>query len=215
MENLPKDLSLYLVTDERMDFTLQLKKIEEAIKGGVTMVQLREKKIDGGEFLKRAKQLKKLTSSYNVPFVINDRIDIALAVEADGIHIGQTDIPLSDAKKMVPKTMFIGVSVKTMDQAKEAEQEGADYVGIGSVFPTETKEDAERITLDLLGNITSSISIPSVAIGGINQNNIEQLTKSKIDGVAVVSSILSAKDSKKALNNFQYLNKNLNELSQH
>lgn len=171
-----------------------LSKVESAIKGGVTLVQLREKNTDGKEFFEKAKKLKELLRRYQIPLIINDRIDIALAVEADGVHIGQKDLPVEAVRKIVPENMIVGVSAKTVEEAKQAEQMGADYLGVGAVFPTNSKKDAEVLAEGMLRKITQSVSIPAVAIGGIHEGNIVKLTDQGIDGVAVVSAILSAEN---------------------
>lgn len=188
------DLRLYLVTDELIPFETLLFKVEEAIKGGVTIVQLREKQANGKTFYEKAIKLKKLLDQYNIPLIINDRVDIALAVGADGIHIGQKDIPLKAVKEIVPSHMVIGVSVSTPLEAIQAEKDGADYIGVGSVFPTESKEDAEILPYGMLDSILASVHIPAVAIGGINLHNVETLKRKSLAGLAVVSGILHAPD---------------------
>lgn len=187
------DLRLYLVTDELIPFETLLFKVEEAIKGGVTVVQLREKQANGKTFYEKAIKLKKLLDQYNIPLIINDRVDIALAVGADGIHIGQKDIPLQAVRK-IASNMVIGVSVSTPLEAIQAEKDGADYIGVGSVFPTESKEDAEILPYGMLDSILASVHIPAVAIGGINLHNVETLKRKSLAGLAVVSGILHAPD---------------------
>lgn len=187
------DLRLYLVTDELIPFETLLFKVEEAIKGGVTIVQLREKQANGKTFYEKAIKLKKLLDQYNIPLIINDRVDIALAVGADGIHIGQKDIPLQAVRK-IASNMVIGVSVSTPLEAIQAEKDGADYIGVGSVFPTESKEDAEILPYGMLDSILASVHIPAVAIGGINLHNVETLKRKSLAGLAVVSGILHAPD---------------------
>lgn len=185
------DYRLYLVTDESIPFETLLFKVEEAIKGGVTVVQLREKHANGKTFYEKAIKLKKRLNQYNIPLIINDRVDIALAVGADGIHIGQKDIPLQAVRK-IASNMVIGVSVSTPLEAIQAEKDGADYIGVGSVFPTESKEDAEVLPNGMLDSILASIQIPAVAIGGIHLHNVEALKGKSLAGLAVVSGILHA-----------------------
>ncbi|MBE3569678.1 MAG: thiamine phosphate synthase [Bacillales bacterium] len=191
-------LSLYLVTNESMEMEDLLKKVEAAIQGGVTMVQLREKQSSGKLFLKKALALKSLTEKYEIPLVINDRVDIALAAEADGVHVGQSDLPAAFVRKIVPPSMFVGVSCSTVEEAIEAEKQGADYLGVGAVFPTNSKKDAQRLEKGMLESIVKSTSIPVVAIGGINQENVKQLNDTGIDCIAVVSAILSSSNPKLA-----------------
>ena len=198
MKKSPLDLSLYLVTEESIRLEDLKDIIVQSAAGGVSMVQLREKTSSSLAFYKKAKEIKALLHQLSVPFVINDRVDIALAVGADGIHIGQDDLPLSIVKDMIPEHMFIGVSVATLEEAQEAEASGADYIGVGSVFPTVTKEDAVLVSIEEVENIAKSVSIPTVAIGGISLNNIKELSGSGIDGVAVVSAIMNAEDPKLA-----------------
>lgn len=183
---------LYLVTDESTIVEDLLKIVEEAVKGGVTIVQLREKNSTGHEFYGKAKRLKALLSRYDIPLVINDRIDIALAVGSAGVHIGQSDLPLYAVRKIVPSSMIVGVSVSTVEEAKEAEENGADYIGVGAAFATNTKEDADLLSEGMLSAITSSVTIPAVAIGGIKLANIHELKDEKLAGVAIVSEIMHA-----------------------
>lgn len=190
MKFVREDLLLYLVTDRRWtDRPLELV-VEEAIKNGVTFVQLREKIADEDEFLDLAKRVKKITDKYKVPFVINDNVDIAKKVDADGVHIGQEDMALENARKVLGDNKIIGVSVGNLEEALRAEKAGADYLGIGSIFKTKSKSDAEKISLDDLKNITENITIPSVGIGGISKDNIEELKGLGLDGVALISALL-------------------------
>ena len=193
------DYKLYLVTDRDVLGPRDLvKAVEEAIKGGTTIVQLREKNCSSLDFYQLAMQVKEVTSKYNVPLVINDRLDIALAIKADGLHIGQEDLPLSVAKKIVGEEMIIGVSARTIEEALLAQEQGADYVGIGSMYPTSTKLDAKPVTIEDLHLIREAVTIPIVGIGGINEENVAELMETKIDGVAVVSAILGKEDIKEA-----------------
>lgn len=186
---------LYLVTDTNICPREKLVSVtESAIKGGVTLVQLREKDISTREFFAEASELKKLCKHHNVPLLINDRIDIALAVDADGIHIGQSDMPLKVSRKILGPNKIIGLSAGNVNQAVEAVNDGADYLGVGAVFPTSTKRDASNVGIDMLKQVRKSVDIPIVGIGGINPNNISQLYGSGIEGVAVVSCIMGSDD---------------------
>ncbi|MBX9957303.1 thiamine phosphate synthase [Peribacillus simplex] len=192
------DLSLYLVTEESIAIEELTKIIAESVSGGVSIVQLREKNNSSLSFYKKASALKQLLNELSIPLIINDRVDIALAVGADGIHIGQDDLPLPVVKKMVPEDMIVGVSVSTLEEALEAERNGADYIGVGSVFPTKTKQDATLMALEDLGEICRSVSIPAVAIGGITADNMSALSNSGLSGTAVVSAIMNADNPKTA-----------------
>ena len=160
----------------------------------MTCVQLREKQLEDGEFLKEALRLRELCRRYRVPFIVNDRVELALRCGADGVHVGQSDMRAENVRKLIGSEMIVGVSARTVEQAKEAEQAGADYLGVGAVFATATKADAGPVSRDELGRICAAVSIPVVAIGGIGRKNILQLSGSGIDGVALVSAIFSAKD---------------------
>ncbi|MBP0725676.1 thiamine phosphate synthase [Bacillus sp. RG28] len=193
------DYKLYLVTDRNVLGNRDLiQSVEEAIQGGATVVQLREKNCSSLDFYNLAIKLKKVTSKYGVPLIINDRLDIALAVKADGLHIGQEDLPLTVVKTIVGDDMIIGVSANTLEEALLAEKQGADYVGIGAVYPTDTKLDADYLTLDDLRSIRKAISIPIVGIGGINEKNAVEVMGTNIEGVAIVSAILGKQDVKQA-----------------
>ncbi|GAA1377922.1 thiamine phosphate synthase [Peribacillus frigoritolerans] len=192
------DLSLYLVTEESIAIEELTKIIAQSVSGGVSIVQLREKNNSSLSFYEKASALKQLLNELSIPLIINDRVDIALAVGADGIHIGQDDLPLPVVKKMVPEDMIVGVSVSTHEEALEAERNGADYIGVGSVFPTKTKQDATLMALEDLGEICRGVSIPAVAIGGITADNISALSDSGLSGTAVVSAIMNADNPKTA-----------------
>jgi thiamine-phosphate pyrophosphorylase len=192
------DLSLYLVTDNSDDVEKFLKTIEEAIKGGVTVVQIREKTADTLDFYNLALKVKEITTKHNVPLIINDRVDIALAIDADGVHVGQSDMPGDVTRKLIGEDKILGISAATIDEAKKAQKDGADYIGTGAVFPTSTKDDAESVTKDELTEIVKSIDIPVVAIGGINLENASQLTDTGIAGLSVVSAIMSSDNPKKS-----------------
>ena len=196
MKNL--DLSLYLVTDKSDDVEKFLKTIEEAIKGGVSVVQIREKTADTLDFYNLALKVKKITTKYNVPLIINDRVDVALAIDADGVHVGQSDMPCDVTRKLVGPNKIVGVSAATIDEAKKAEKDGADYIGTGAVFPTSTKDDAPKITKKELKEVVDSINIPVVAIGGITIDNASELIDTGIAGLSVVSAIMSSDNPKES-----------------
>ena len=204
------DYSLYLVTDRDLLKGRELTKvIEEAILGGTSIVQLREKYASSLEFYEVAKEVKKITDKYNVPLIINDRIDIALAIDASGVHLGQSDIPCSIARKILPQGKIIGVSAHNLNEAEKALKDGADYLGCGAVFNTSTKKDVTTLSYEGLKEITDNINIPIVAIGGINENNIITLKGSGINGVAVVSSIIGKENVKGASEKLKELVKKL------
>lgn len=186
---------LYAVTDRTWLGGRALEEdVEKAIKGGATFVQIREKELDKDAFLAEAKKLKAVTDRYGIPFVINDDVEIALAVDADGVHVGQSDMEAGDVREKLGPEKIIGVSVRTVEQALLAQQRGADYLGVGAVFPTSTKPDAAEVSFDILQAICEAVDIPVVAIGGIQQENVMELKGSGIDGVAVVSAIFAAED---------------------
>ena len=194
---LKKALKLYLVTDSDIlkgrDF---YKVIEDSMKAGVTMVQLREKDADGKEFLEKAMKLIELTRKYNVSFIINDRVDIAMLCDADGIHVGQSDIDAVSVRKLIGEDKIIGVSARSVEEAKKAKEDGANYLGIGAMFSTSTKLDAKDVSFDTLNNIINEVDLPFVLIGGINLDNVCQLKQFNPDGYALVSGILGAQDIK-------------------
>ncbi len=193
------DYSVYLVTDRRNKTDEEfLNIIEEAIKGGTTIVQLREKTASTKEFYELALKVKEITSRYDVPLLINDRIDIALAVDCEGVHIGQDDMPADIAREIIGEDKILGVSASTVEEAKKAEMDSADYIGSGAVFPTATKDDADSVSKEELKEIVDSIDIPVVAIGGITIENANTLKGSGIAGFSVVSAIMSAEDPKEA-----------------
>ncbi|MBR5954605.1 MAG: thiamine phosphate synthase [Methanobrevibacter sp.] len=192
------DLSLYLVTDNSENEEKFLKTIEEAILGGVTVVQIREKTAETLDFYNLAVKVKEITTKYDVPLIINDRVDVALAIDADGVHVGQSDMPCDVTRRLIGEDKILGVSAATIEEAKKAENDGADYIGTGAVFPTKTKKDAESVTKKDLSDIAKSINIPVVAIGGITIENAGELKDTGIAGLSVVSAIMSADDPKKA-----------------
>lgn len=186
---------LYAVTDRAWLGGRALEEdVERAIQGGATFVQIREKALSYDAFLAEAKKLKAVTDRYGIPFVINDDVEIALAVDADGVHVGQSDMEAGDVREKLGPEKIIGVSVRTVEQALLAQQRGADYLGVGAVFPTSTKPDAAEVSFDTLQAICAAVDIPVVAIGGIQQENVMELKGSGIDGVAVVSAIFAAED---------------------
>lgn len=185
--------TLYLVTD-RFDYTDDefFSIIEEACQAGVTLVQLREKKATTNRFFHLAQKVKTITDKYDVPLIINDRVDICLAVDAAGVHIGDDELPIDVARSLIGPNKLLGVSADTLERANEAQQLGVDYLGIGAVFPSSTKSDCETVSLDTVRQINDRSALPSVAIGGINQDNIIQLEKTGITGISLVSAIMQA-----------------------
>jgi thiamine-phosphate diphosphorylase len=200
MEKKVVDYSLYLVTDRNISKGRHnLSVVESAVRGGVSCVQLREKNCSTFEFIEQALLLKKFLSDQNIMLIINDNLEVAQAVGADGIHLGQKDTPLSTAKKIIGDSMIIGISAEYLNDAVRAEKEGADYIGVGPIYSTATKTDTGApIGLDGLIKIRKSVKIPIVAIGGVNHTNAESVIKSGADGIAVVSAIVSAKNPEKA-----------------
>lgn len=194
------DYSLYLVTDRNILKGRPLcEAVEQAILGGVTLVQLREKDVSTREFYKQAVEVKKITENYNIPLIINDRLDIAQAVDAEGVHLGQSDMPLIAARNILGKSKIIGISVGNIEEAVEAEKNSADYIGIGTIFFTGTKKDIELpIGIEGLKKIYNNINIPAVAIGGINENNFREVLSTGIEGISVVSAILGKNNIKAA-----------------
>ena len=191
--------ALYLVTDRShlngRDF---LTILEQALDGGVTMIQLREKTASSREFYELALQVRELTKRRNVPLWIDDRLDIALAVQADGVHLGQKDLPAAVARRLLPPEMLIGVTAATVALAQQAERDGADLIGSGAVFPTSTKNDTRPLPLETLSAIKEAVRIPVVAIGGIGLENVHLPISTGVDGVAVVSAIMNAQDPRAA-----------------
>ncbi|WP_066288121.1 thiamine phosphate synthase [Bacillus sp. FJAT-29937] len=195
--------TLYLVTEESAPLEKLLQTVENAVKGGVTIVQLREKQSSGKLFYEKASKLKALLDRYQVPLIINDRIDVALAVHSAGVHIGQSDLPLLSVREMVPDSMIVGISVSTVEEAKIAEKNGADYIGVGACFPTQSKDNAKVLPEGMLGSIIKEVSIPVVAIGGIKLENIAELQKNKLAGYAIVSAIMKAKNPLESAETFR------------
>ncbi len=193
------DYTLYLVTDRSLMSTATLiEAVEQAILGGCTMIQLREKNISSLDFYRQSVEVKKITEQYHVPFIINDRIDIAIAVNADGVHIGQSDIPAAIARDLIGTDMLLGVSAASVKEAVQAANDGADYLGAGAMFPTGTKTDANYVSIEELKKIRHAVNLPIIAIGGINKGNIKQFHDTGINGLAVVSAIIAQPDIQKA-----------------
>ncbi len=185
------DYTLYLVTDRELALPLSIEEaVKQAVLGGVTLVQLRDKKADSGELFRSAQALKKVTDRLGIPLIIDDRADIMLASGAAGVHVGQSDLPAAEARRLIGPDKILGVSAATVEEAVAAEKAGADYLGVGAIFPTETKKDTRHPSLEILWQICRAVSIPVVAIGGINRENAALLGGSGIAGIAVVSAIL-------------------------
>lgn len=189
------DYSLYLCTDRSIMSDASIEEcVEKSLKGGVSVVQIREKDCSGKEFLQIAKSVKEITRRYGVPLIINDRVDVAIAVGADGVHVGQDDLPCADVRSLVGEDMIIGVSASSLTEALKAQQDGADYIGVGAMFATDTKTDAKVVSMEELDRIRREVSIPIVVIGGINKTTLPDFIGKGIDGIAVVSAIVSQND---------------------
>lgn len=197
------DYSLYLLTDRSILKNIDLlTAVEEALQGGVSLVQLREKDISSREFYQLASELKQLLHSYQVPLIINDRLDIALAVDADGLHIGQDDLPIDIARRLLGPDKILGYSVSSIEEARYGQSQGANYLGAGSVYPTGSKTDAGTpIGVKKLKEIKASVSIPVVGIGGIGAENIAEVRKTGVDGTAMISAILGSTHIKETCQN--------------
>lgn len=190
-----RHMLLYAVTDRAWTGKQTLyEQVEAALKGGVTCVQLREKELDETLFIQEAKALCTLCRRYGVPFIVNDNVELAVVCGADGIHVGQEDLAAGEVRRRVGENMILGVSVHTVEEACQAVRDGADYLGLGAVFPTSTKTDVEQMSNETLRAICDAVNVPIVAIGGINRGNILKLAGSGVDGVALVSAIFSAED---------------------
>ena len=193
------DYTLYLVTDRQlMSCDSLTEAVEQAILGGCTMIQLREKELSSLEFYNQAVAVKQVTDKYHIPLIINDRIDIAMAVQATGVHIGQHDLPAAAVRKVIGENMLLGVSASSIAEAIQAQQDGADYLGVGAMFPTGTKTDADSVSMEELQKIRAAVSLPIVVIGGINKGNAWRFKPMGIDGLAVVSAIIAQSDIKVA-----------------
>ena len=195
MKDVRKAMQLYAVTDAGQLFNRTLAQaVEETLKAGTTFLQLREKDMPYDAFLAEAKELAEIARRYNVPFVINDDVEIAIACNADGVHIGQSDIKGRNVREMIGEDKILGITANTVEDAIAAEKSGADYIGAGAVFPTSTKTDVGVLSYEALCEICATVSIPVVAIGGINADNMQELSGSGIAGVAIVSAIFSSED---------------------
>lgn len=194
-----KELQLYAITDRHwLNGRSLYEVVKESLDGGVTFLQLREKQLDEDHLLEEAKKLQGLCSEYNVPFIINDNVEIALAINADGVHIGQSDMEMKEAREKLGPDKIIGVSAHTKEEALLAQAQGADYLGVGAVFPTSSKDDAESVSYETLKAICEVVSIPVVAIGGITRENLHQLSGSGVSGISVISAIYAQSDIKEA-----------------
>jgi thiamine-phosphate pyrophosphorylase len=188
-----KSLLLYAVTDRTwLGKQTLANQVEETLKAGTTFLQLREKDLSEERFLEEALEIKKIAGKYNVPFVINDNVEIACKAKADGVHVGQGDMVVTKARKLLGPDKIIGVSAQTVEQAKLAQSQGADYLGVGAIFPTSTKNDANELSMETLKEICQAVTIPVIAIGGINLDNLSQLHNTGIAGVAVISAIFAS-----------------------
>lgn len=192
-------LLLYAVTDRYWlkEHTL-LEEVENTLKGGATFIQLREKNLSEDKFLKEAVEIQALCKKYNVPFVVNDNVDIAVSMGADGVHVGQSDMEAGQVRAKLGEGKIIGVSASTVEQAVLAQKRGADYLGVGAIFPTGSKDDADAVSIDTLKAIVNAVSIPVVAIGGITKENVCELKDSGIAGIAIISAIFAKPDVKAA-----------------
>lgn len=200
MSRLDKEnMKLYLVTDSTgLTEDLFLKKVEAALKGGVTMVQIREKDKSTREYMELGKKVHEVTRRYGVPLIVDDRLDVALAIGAEGVHLGQSDMPVEVARKIVGDEMIIGATTKTVEQAKEAYEQGADYLGVGAIYPTTTKVKTVLTSVDTLKDICAAVPIPANAIGGLNSGNLQVLKGAPIAGICVVSAIMKVEDPEAA-----------------
>ena len=193
------DYSLYVVTDRNLMSCESVEEsVEKAILGGAGIIQLREKDLTSRQFYETALKVKEICKRLGAVFVINDRMDIAMAVDADGVHLGQKDLPVDVARKILGKDKLIGASTATVEEAKEAERLGADYIGVGAMFSTGTKKDTRSVTPELLKEICSAVNIPAVAIGGLNLERVKVLKGTGVRGAAVVSAVVAKEDIKKA-----------------
>ncbi len=205
-----KHMLLYAVTDRAWTGEQTLyRQVEAALKGGVTCVQLREKAMDDAAFLREAREIHALCRQYGVPFIVNDRVEIAIACGAEGVHVGQDDMAAGDVRRLAGEGMILGVSVHTVEEALEAIQNGADYLGLGAVFPTSTKTDVEQMANETVRAICDVVDVPVVAIGGINRKNVRKLSGSGVDGVALVSAIFSETDIEAACRDLRKLSEEM------
>ncbi len=194
-----KDLLLYAVTDRRwLNGASLYEQVEQAILGGATFIQLREKEMNQTDFLQEAIEIKALCRRCRVPFVIDDNVEVAVLADADGVHVGQSDMEAGNVREMIGRDKILGVSAQNAEQAVLAEKRGADYIGAGAVFHTGSKTDADHVSMETLKEICAAVSIPVIAIGGISRENVMQLSGSGICGIAVISAIFAAKDIREA-----------------
>ena len=193
------DSSMYFITDSTNYSEEEfLYRVEQALMGGITLLQLREKDKSTREYMDLAEKVHTLTKKYNVPLIIDDRVDVALAIDAEGVHVGQSDMPVSTARKLMGDDKIVGATTKTVPQALEAYEQGADYLGVGAIYPTTTKVKTVLTSTETLGNICSAVPIPVNAIGGLNKDNIDVLKGIPVAGICVVSAIMKADDPKQA-----------------
>lgn len=193
------DTSLYFITDSS-NYTEQefFNRVEKALQGGVTLMQLREKEKSTREYIELAQKVHNITKKYNIPLIIDDRVDVALAINAEGVHVGQSDMPVNLARKLMGENKIVGATTKTVEQAKEAFEQGADYLGVGAIYPTTTKVKTVLTSTNTLKDICEAVPIPVNAIGGLNKDNIDVLEGIFISGICVVSAIMKADNPKKA-----------------
>ena len=205
------DTSLYFITDSS-NYTEQefLNRVEKALQGGVTLMQLREKDKTTREYIELAQKVHSITKKYNVSLIIDDRVDVALAIDAEGVHVGQSDMPVNLARKLMGENKIVGATTKTVEQAKEAYELGADYLGVGAIYPTTTKVKTVLTSTDTLNDICNAVPIPVNAIGGLNKDNIDVLEGIPVAGICVVSAIMKADDPKKATEELKAKAKELN-----
>jgi thiamine-phosphate pyrophosphorylase len=209
-QNISKYLKVYFVTDPKLTLNRQIEKIiKEALKAGITFLQLRNKEASDADLYLQAKRIKLMTDKHNIPFVINDRIDLAAAVDADGVHLGWDDLPIREARKILGPDKIVGISATIMQEAVEAKSQGADYLGIGPVFSTQTKKEApEGIGLNAVEEIKKEVGLPAVAIGSVKTSNLQKVLSTGVDGVAVVTAISQSDnifgDIRKMLNHFNF-----------
>lgn len=209
-QSLRQNLLLYGITDRTwLNGASLYSQVESALKGGVTFIQLREKNVSRSEILKEAIEIKELCHSYNVPLIINDDVELALEADADGVHVGQNDMEAGKAREKLGSDKILGVSARTVEQAVIAQNMGADYLGVGAVFGTNTKSDARKIDNNVLSDICGAVKIPVAAIGGINKDNISELKGSGISGVAVISGIFGQNDIESAAKELKRLAENI------
>lgn len=205
-----KDLQLYAITDRHwLNGRTLAEQVRECLEGGATILQIREKNLPEAEFLEEAKEIQAICKEFKIPFIVNDNINIAAEIKADGVHVGQEDMDAKKVRDMLGENAILGVSASTVEEALKAEKDGADYLGVGAVFPTSTKGDADSVTFETLKEICEAVSIPVVAIGGISANNLLKLKGSGIDGVSVISAIFASDDITAATKNLKELTKEL------